>query len=228
MNPHLNGPDILALNLAPNEWAYLAAMLFELAFLGAGVAIVKARRHSVRGIFTGDQPTDTGAKTLATNVLLGIGMGGLLYLIGQGIASGMYELVLDVAGSAYYAEAQAGAVHVTPPSFSPLGSVLAISGQFFLVGLSEELFFRGVLFHELFPQRAKLGAVLSSLAFTFYHVFPGVVPLETIVVNAPFYFIIGLLFAHFAWGRRHNLIGNIVAHGTFNTIFFLLTYVFVS
>ncbi|HMF33783.1 MAG TPA: CPBP family intramembrane glutamic endopeptidase [Candidatus Lokiarchaeia archaeon] len=213
------------MDLAPTESAYLAVMLLELAFLAAGIAILKGRKHSIRIAFVGlTEDANTPGK-VAFNAALGVGVGIGLFFLANGIAIVAQAAVVAVAGATVYQAAQAGAVGVTPPSFSLAGLVLAITGQFLLVGLCEEFFFRGVLFRDLFPNRVKLGGVISAAVFGLYHVFPGIVPWSTFFVNFPYYFAVGLLLALFAWSRHFNLVANIVAHGTFNTIIFLLIFV---
>ena len=94
-----------------------------------------------------------------------------------------------------------------------------------LAPIFEELFFRGALFPDLFPRRKRLGVVLSAGEIMNYHIFTGVVPWATFAVNWPYYLSLGFLFALLAWLRHFNLIAPIVAHGTFNSIVFILIYI---
>jgi membrane protease YdiL (CAAX protease family) len=210
------------------EWDYLALLLFELVFLAGTIAIVKGRKHSLASTFWGERAGDKAARGIILNILLGLGIGGLFFLIGWGIATLTEQVVTVTFGNQVLEDAQQGVVNLTPPTFSPVGIALAIAGQYVLVGSCEELFFRGALFRDLFTRRQRLGAVLSAGAFMIYHVFPGIVPWVTFAINWPYYFSLGLLFALLAWLRRFNLIAPIIAHGTYNTILFILTYLLVA
>ncbi len=207
------------------EWDYLVILLFELLFLAGAIAIVKGRKHSLATTFWGEHPTDKAAGQITLNILLGLGIGCLFFLVGWGIDVLTEQIVAATFGTQVLEDAQQGAVDLTPPAFSPVGITLAIAGQYLLVGLCEELFFRGALFRDLFPRRQRLGAVLSAGAFMIYHIFPGVVPWVTFAVNWPYYLSLGLLFALLTWLRYFNLIAPIVAHGTFNLILFIMIYI---
>ncbi len=213
------------MGISTTEWDYLAVLLLELLFLAGTVAIVKGRKHSLVTTFWGEHPEDKAAGRIVLNIMLGLGIGCLFFLAGWGISILTEQVVAATFGTQVLEDAQQGAIDLTPPEFSPVGIALAITGQYLLVGFCEEYFFRGVLFHDLFPRRKRLGAMLSAGAFMLYHVFPGIVPWVTFAVNWPYYFTLGLLFAFLAWSRHFNLIAPIVAHGTFNTILFILIYI---
>ncbi len=210
------------------EWDYLVILLFELLFLAGAIAIVNGRKHSLTMTFWGEHLGDKAIGKVFLNILIGLGAGCLFFLAGWGFSYLTNQFVTATYGAQILEEAQQGSVDLTPPAFSPVGITLAITGQYLLVGLCEEFFFRGTLFRNLFPQRQRLGAVLSAGAFMIYHVFPGIVPWVTFAVNWPYYFSLGLLFALLAWSRHFNLIAPIVAHGTYNSILFILTYVIVG
>ncbi len=207
------------------EWDYLVILLFEVLFLAGTIAIVKGRKHSLSITFWGDRPEDKVAGRVILNILLGLGIGCLFFLIGWGVSSVTEQIVTATFGTQLLTDAQEGAVDLTPPVFSPFGITLAIAGQYLLVGLCEEFFFRGALFRDLFPRRQRLGAVLSAGAFMIYHVFPGIVPWVTFAVNWPYYFSLGFLFALLAWLRHYNLLAPIAAHGTYNLILFILIFI---
>ncbi len=207
------------------EWDYLVILLFELLFLAGTIAIVKGRKHSLAMIFWGERPEDKATGRVFLNILLGVGVGCGFLLIGWGISFLTEQIVAATFGPQVLEDAQQGSVDLAPPAFSPVGITLAIAGQYLLVGLCEEFFFRGALFRDLFPRRQRVGAVLGAGAFMIYHVFPGIVPWVTFAVNWPYYFSLGLLFALLAWLRHYNLLAPITAHGTYNTILFILTYI---
>ena len=185
---------------------------------------MKGRKHSLDTIFWGERPEDKTASQIIFNVLLGLGCGGLFFLVGWGISVLTEQAVVATFGTQFLQDTQEGAVDLTPLAFSPVGITVAIAGQFFLVGACEEFFFRGTIFRDLFPRRQKLGVAVSAGCFMLYHVFPGIVPWITFVVNWPYYFSLGILFALLVWVRHFNLVAPIVAHGTYNTILFVLIY----
>ena len=207
------------------EGEYLTLLLWECLFLVGGIVIIKGRQHSLVAIFWGSEQDGKTLKRATGDILLGLGVGILFFLVGWGISILTEQVMAAILGSEVVEEAQQGTINPYPPLFSPVGISLAIAGQYLLVGTCEEFFFRGVLFGELFPRQPCLGALVSAGAFTLYHVFPGLVPWLTLVVTWPYYFSIGLLFAFLVWIRHYNLLAPIAAHGTYNTILFILIYI---
>ena len=93
-----------------------------------------------------------------------------------------------------------------PPSLTWQGLVEDILFYFFLVGLVEELLFRGLIYRLLEDWGSVRWAIWgSSFGFSLWHVFG-----QGLVVGMAT-FLIGLLFALFRW-RAGGIIGLIVIH----------------
>ena len=127
-------------------------------------------------------------------------------------------------GPEFYGQAAAGSVNVTPPSLSSFELLLSIVIMFVVVALCEEYCFRGVILKEINKKKKALGLILSSALFMLYHVFPGVVPIQTFVTFWLYYFIFGLILGIIVLVQRGDLLSSIVAHGTFNAILFYLQF----
>jgi len=96
---------------------------------------------------------------------------------------------------------------IAPPPLTLLSILRDILFYFGLVGLGEELLFRGLVYRALEDWRSERWAIWgSSLGFALWHLF-GQGP----VVGAAV-FLIGLLFAQIRW-RAGGILGLILIHG---------------
>jgi hypothetical protein len=114
---------------------------------------------------------------------------------------------------------------VTPPILNPADLIISILISFILVGFSEEFFFRGFLNREIGKTSKIKGAILSAAFFSLFHVFPGIVPIQTTVTFFLYYFLMGLLFTGLINYRKGQLLSAIIAHGTFNSIILILNFI---
>ncbi|MHA1584662.1 MAG: CPBP family glutamic-type intramembrane protease, partial [Promethearchaeota archaeon] len=64
----------------------------------------------------------------------------------------------------------------------------------------------------------------SSAIFMIYHVFPGIVPIQTFLVFWLYYFSFGVLLALIAKFQKGDLIIPIFAHATFDSILWINLY----
>jgi protein-S-isoprenylcysteine O-methyltransferase Ste14/membrane protease YdiL (CAAX protease family) len=105
---------------------------------------------------------------------------------------------------------------VPSPSFSPLRILGEALFYFGLVGLGEELLFRGLLYQALDAWRGDRWAIWgSSLGFALWHVFG-----QGLLVGVAMLFY-GLLFALMRW-RAGGIVGLILIHGLIDFSAFLL------
>jgi membrane protease YdiL (CAAX protease family) len=160
----------------------------------------------------------------------GFVIGILFYKLGGYISVISKWVVTSLLGEAFYLKAQDGSVNTTPPPPPPNPLliwtliVLGVLIQFIFVAISEEYCFRGVLLKEFGHISQILGIIVSSLIFMIYHVFPGIVPLETFITFGPYYFCFGVLLCFCTIVQKGDLITAIVAHGTFNSIIWVTRY----
>jgi membrane protease YdiL (CAAX protease family) len=90
-----------------------------------------------------------------------------------------------------------------------------------LVPPTEELVFRGLLFHSVADHRGFwAGAIASAVPFGFIHVIPG--PALGVGVLVSTMMINGVLWAWIHW-RHRNLLVNIATHAAFNAIGVIFT-----
>jgi membrane protease YdiL (CAAX protease family) len=82
-------------------------------------------------------------------------------------------------------------------------------------GLVEELIFRGILQYLGVPVMGKMGIVYISLIFALLHV--GFYSITDVV----FVFFVAIVFATMVQSTK-SIIGAIIAHGTANTVLFLI------
>jgi membrane protease YdiL (CAAX protease family) len=115
-------------------------------------------------------------------------------------------------------------VDTSPPSLSPFELIITVILNFAIVGLAEEFCFRGVLLKEFSKKSKFRGLLISSGFFMIYHVFPGIVPLSTFLTFWLYYFIFGVILAGITLLNKGDLIMAIIAHGSFNSILFILSY----
>jgi membrane protease YdiL (CAAX protease family) len=96
---------------------------------------------------------------------------------------------------------------ITPPPVTVAGLVVDLFYYFVIIGLVEELLFRGLVYRALENWRGVRWAIWgSSFGFMLWHIF-GQGPLAGMAT-----FLIGLLFAVIRW-RAGGIIGLIILHG---------------
>lgn len=158
------------------------------------------------------------------DILIGILIGFLFIPMGNQISQFTYQITVHFMGVEYYQQAVEGSVNVTPPSLSNFELFISILIMFLLVAFSEEFCFRGVIYREIAKKSIFLGVFSSSFFFALYHVFPGIVPIRTFFVFWPYYFTFGIVLALVTFIQKGDLLTALFAHGTFNSILFILQY----
>ncbi|GAB4328586.1 MAG: hypothetical protein Kow0069_35830 [Promethearchaeota archaeon] len=228
----------MALNFAPDAPTFFASVLLELWFLVAVVfgAWLNAKRGVVGSIGEGvtrygfvlpGEGTRGAQKTAraVADASLGVAVAAGLYYLGGWLVRFTRDVTIRLFGEEHYQAAAAGAVNTSPPSLSHAQVVFAVVLMFAVVGVWEEAFFRGLMIADLSEVAPRWAAWLASVAaFGLYHVPPFVVPWQTTATFLPFYAAMGAaLVALHAW-RGPSLLAVVVAHGTYNSILFVLAY----
>ena len=144
--------------------------------------------------------------------------------IGWGLASQVGVSVLAYVVASALGMFSGRQVEVPPQVDTSLTGWAAMSHVVYAVimaPVTEELVFRGLLFHSIADHRGFwAGAIASAVPFGFIHVIPGPalgvsVLVFTLMVN-------GLFWAWIHW-RHRNLLVNIAAHAVFNAVGVMVT-----
>jgi membrane protease YdiL (CAAX protease family) len=155
---------------------------------------------------------------------IGVAFGYAFIYIGNYLTWIIYRIVVAIFGPEFYQTGSGGSVNVTPPSLSLFELILSCIIMFVLVGFSEEFCFRGVILKQIQKKHKFWAVVGSSAVFMIYHVFPGIVPIQTLATFWLYYFTFGVMLALITIIQKGDLLTAIIAHGTFNSILFIWQY----
>ncbi|MHA1727340.1 MAG: lysostaphin resistance A-like protein [Promethearchaeota archaeon] len=215
----------MGLELASSTLEFVLVSLFELLFLLVSLIFFLVRKRSPKKEFKKIlSPEKRQISVQIADIFLGIGVGLFFYFLGKLILKLNIQGIILIFGEDFYLTGVGGTVNVTPPNKTLLDLILSISVSFLLVGFCEEFFFRGFLFKEFSMKSKKIGGLTSSLIFSIYHVFPGIVPIQTTVTFFLYYLIMGILFVILLYYRKGQILSAIIAHGTFNSLGFIFTF----
>ena len=163
-------------------------------------------------------------KQLILKVISGLTIGALLFLISPYLLSLITNSVLiPLFGVEFVQNGIENAISTQPVNPSLIELSILIIIQITIIGPCEEAFFRGFLISK-FNKKVKLkyAILFSSLIFTFYHTPFFLVPISTIILFFPYYFVIGLILALVFVYFKYSLLPCIVAHSIFNIFILLL------
>jgi membrane protease YdiL (CAAX protease family) len=147
----------------------------------------------------------------------GIGFGVLLY---PAIAI-VVGIVVDLLFRAVTGHAVTTPRQV-PSHLPAFGVVATILYAVVIAPIHEELFFRGILFRSIRDRHGfAIGAVASGVLFGAVHYIPAPVADSLMLMTVMVFTGIGLAGLY---ERRGNIVANMVAHATFNTIGLLFIY----
>lgn len=215
----------MTLDLARSSIMFFLVSLLELIFIAIPLIVFKFQKKDLKYEFRFRIiPESRSVKRRLLDIVMGLLLGVGFLFVGSYVAFFIRQLVIYFMGESFYSSASAGSVNTSPPSLQVWELVLSVAVMYCLVGLSEEYCFRGVLFKEMGKKSALLGWVGSSLLFSLYHVFPGIVPFSTFLTFWFYYFLFGILLAAITYVQKGDLITAIIAHGTFNSILWILSY----
>ncbi|MHA1753741.1 MAG: lysostaphin resistance A-like protein [Candidatus Helarchaeota archaeon] len=103
---------------------------------------------------------------------------------------------------------------------NPLDVFLIIIMCFFVIALSEELFFRGFL-QDSIKSSKKWRTILSAIFFSLYHLITSF-NLYSVIYMFGYYFIWGIILSLEFYFCRKQLIFPILTHGLFDLITFFI------
>jgi membrane protease YdiL (CAAX protease family) len=217
--------DIMGFDLASTSRIFFLSSMLEFVFILIPLIVFKLQKKNLKEEFrTRIIPIPRPFKRRMLDIGIGLGIGYLFVYLGGFLAIFIRQITIQIFGSDFYGQAVAGSVNTTPPSMEVWEVIITFIIMFGVVGFSEEFCFRGILFKEFSKKSPILGLLLSSGLFMIYHVFPGVVPIQTFVTFWLYYFTFGIILGILTWIQKGDLLTAIIAHGTFNSLLFAIQF----
>lgn len=224
----------MGLDIASSALSYFLFCAAELIFIGIPMIVFKLQKKNLKYEFrhriVPNEMLNRNFWFRLADIIMGMFVGVFFYYFGGYLAFTIREIIIENKGEEYYDEASAGSVNTTPPPPPPDPVIiwtLIIVGViiiFITVAFAEEFCFRGVLLKEFGHINKILGVLLSSALFMLFHVFPGIVPIQTFLTFWLYYFSFGVLLALITLFQKGDLLVVIIAHGTFNSIIWVSRY----
>jgi membrane protease YdiL (CAAX protease family) len=197
--------DIITLNITFAPWTFLALTFAEIGFLYPPYRYVKTHGLSLKSI---------GIKNMKS--IRDIGLGLIIGVIMLGANLFISFLIFEITGGG--AEGDAGLFQTS----GPLEVIAWILVMFCIVGLSEELLFRGFLQRrmDLYFRSHKKNYKIWSLIITSF-IFAAI---HLDLLGIPTRFVLGLFLGYLAQKRDYSILAPTVAHGFNNAIVVVLVY----
>ena len=195
--------DLVTLEITFAPWSFLALTFAEIGFLYPPYRYVKKRGLSLKSI---------GIKNMKS--IQDIGLGLIIGVIMLGANLFISFIIFEATGGG--AEGDAGLFQTS----GPLEVIAWVLVMFCIVGLSEELLFRGFLQRRMdlyFRPRSKnyktWSLIITSFIFAAIHLD---------LLGIPTRFVLGLFLGYLAQKRNYSILAPTVAHGFNNAIVVVL------
>ncbi len=207
-------------------WIFFGLSCIEFLFLICPAIFFKiTHRESLKtSILSRSFPHKQSILVRFGDVVTGILSGIFLSFLAQGLLYGTYLSIIGLFGENFYNTASSGSIDVIPTTVSIAESIFMILIYFLIIGVCEEYFFRSVLFVELKKMIKNWSYIINGIIFGLYHVFPGVVPIQTTITFFPYYFLLGILLCVLLEVQKNDLLSNIIAHGVFNALPLIISF----
>ncbi|MHA1610647.1 MAG: CPBP family intramembrane glutamic endopeptidase [Promethearchaeota archaeon] len=225
---------MMGLDVAASSVSFLIFSLLETIFIIIPLIVFKLQKKDLKYEFRHriipNEQLKRKTSLRIRDVFIGIGIGFGFYFLGNLIATLNRTIIILWKGENYYQSASEGSVNTTPPPPPPdpliIWSLIIIGVILFFttVAISEEFCFRGVIMKEIGHKSKFWAVIISGAFFMLYHVLPGIVPWATFFTFWSYYFIFGVLLALITLYRKGDLIIPIIAHGTLNSIIWVVRY----
>ncbi|MHA1672139.1 MAG: lysostaphin resistance A-like protein [Promethearchaeota archaeon] len=229
------GYIMMGLDVAGSAVTFFIFSLAEIIFILIPLLIFKLQKKDLRYEFrhriVPNEQLKRKTSLRIVDVLIGFGIGFGFYFLGSLMTTLNRTIIILWNGEDYYQSASAGSVNTTPPPPPPdpliiwCLIVIGVILFFTTVAVSEEFCFRGVIMKEIGHKSKFWAVIISGAFFMLYHVFPGIVPWATFLTFWSYYFIFGVLLALITIYRKGDLIIPIIAHGTLNSIIWVVRYI---
>jgi membrane protease YdiL (CAAX protease family) len=218
--------DLVGMAFSDQFWIFLGLSGLEFIFLvGPAIYFKIARKENpFTSLIARSFPRKRSSLSRLGDVGAGVGVGIFLSLFAYGLLFATFYAVVGIFGDNFYNTANSGSIDVSPEQVSIGEAIGLILINFVIIGVCEEYFFRGVLFVELKKVVNNWSYIINGIAFSLYHIFPGIVPIQTTVTYFPYYFILGIFLCVLLDSQNNDLLSNIIAHGMFNSIPIILSF----
>jgi len=225
----------MGLDVASSAGAFFLFSAAELIFIAIPMIVFKIQKKDLKYEFRHriipDEMLHRKGWLRLADIIFGILFGVFFYFFGGLLSSTIRKVIILIMGEDFYNTASEGSVNTTPPPPPPDPLIiwtLIIVGViviFVIVAFAEEFCFRGVLLKEFNHKNKVFGVILSSFLFMLFHLMPGIVPWSTFLTFWLYYFSFGVLLSLITIFQKGDLIVAIFAHGTFNSIIWIVRYV---
>ncbi|MHA1473774.1 MAG: lysostaphin resistance A-like protein [Promethearchaeota archaeon] len=225
----------MGLDVASSAGAFFLFSAAELIFIAIPMIVFKLQKKDLKYEFRHriipNEMLNRNFWFRLADIIMGIFIGVSFYYFGGLLANTIRKVIIQIMGQDFYNTAAEGSVNTTPPPPPPDPLIiwtLIIIGViviFITVAFAEEFCFRGVLLKEFNHKNKVFGVILSSFLFMLFHVMPGIVPWSTFLTFWLYYFSFGVLLSLVTIFQKGDLIVSIIAHGTFNSVIWIVRYV---
>ncbi|MFX1396724.1 MAG: lysostaphin resistance A-like protein [Promethearchaeota archaeon] len=172
----------------------------------------------------GFQPSQGSRVDFVVKMLLGSVIGEILFL-SAGYIMFFYRdiIVKTIFGKDFILIGRNNTINTNPICIEPIQLFFLIILQFVVIGPCEEGFFRGFLIKKCEKKFKRIYSIIfSSICFSFYHMPPFLVPLETIITLFGYYFTLGIILSILFIKTDYSLFSCSIAHSVFNSLIFII------
>jgi len=219
----------MGLDVASSAGAFFLFSAAELIFIAIPMIVFKIQKKDLKYEFRHriipDEMLHRNGWLRMADIIFGILFGVFFYFFGGLLSITIRKVIILIMGEEFYNTASEGSVNTTPPPPPPDPLIIWTLVIFISVAFAEEFCFRGVLLKEFNHKNKVFGVILSSFLFMLFHVMPGIVPWSTFMTFWLYYFTFGVLLSLITIFQKGDLIVAIFAHGTFNSIIWIVRYV---
>jgi membrane protease YdiL (CAAX protease family) len=231
------------LELVANPYFLIFSLFFELIFVIIPVLYVGKylEKPSLKNRFglLGFSIKGFSRKGVIKEILIGLGLALGGYLLVYGV-SFLTEIILEFFFGVEILNDlnnSGSDVGIIVPRGDILSLILLSLVMILIIGTSEEILFRGFMQKGLMRSLGTVGGIMiTSFVFAIIHVL-GIVLLfleqsllhilVAFLLSFPPYLIVSLFLGLIYYWRNENLIAVIIAHGVYNALTIILTYLFL-
>ena len=217
----------MGLQLGQDPWILIALTFLEIFLILVPAFIAsKIEKSSIKEEIIGmgfEKGNDT-TLSLVFKSTTGVALGFTFFFIGGYILFFFKQVIVgSLFGSSFVQAGEESAINTSPLNPDPIQIVILILLQAIIVAPCEEGFFRGFIIKKTEQKLTTSWAIIiASICFTFFHVPPFIVTIETIISFFGYYFLFGILLALLFVLFKYSLLPCSIAHALFNILIILL------
>lgn len=195
--------------------------LLEILFLVPIILYVKYNKLNTRNYFKELlYPHNLKKRSSLIYTILSIDIALIMIFIAPYIILFLKNSFIFFFGSELFQQAQENLNEFTLIIQSPFEYILIFIMTFFIIGLNEEIFFRGFLLKAIeFSKKYKI--LLSSIFFSVFHLVTSF-NIYSFLYMFAYYFIWGLILSIEFYACKKQLIFPILTHGLFDFLLYLI------